>query len=405
MTVVARNALLLTAEKASHLVGALFAMFLVARYLGSDVLADYGFVISVTSFLVPLVDVGLNTRVIKASAARDRSARSSFTDAIAYRLAVGPAVLGLMMVGGLLWARTPEAELAVLLIGLSTFAMSLGDTANAVFKGLQRADYSFGLIGGLNLILLTALLMALERGGGLVAVGVAYLMARTAYLLAAFGLVYQRAGVSIRGAKPSLRVSVVVEGLYHLPSPYFLGNALAAAYLATYVILGEGDAGPYYIGYRAAAAVFILVSAGFEAVLASASAHGADRSLNRSVGSMFVLLAIGGAVGLYACAPLVRVLFGEVYVQSVTSVRVLAWCIPPFAFTGLAHTLLIAQDAQKQATHLLLLFLAATTGLSVVTAFLLGPLTTASVPMLVCVLVAFPFWFRLRQLRTRWASP
>ena len=76
MTVFTRNALLLTAEKASHLVGALIAMVLVARRLGPEILADYGFVISVTAFFVPLIDVGLNTRVIKAAAAKTERGNS-----------------------------------------------------------------------------------------------------------------------------------------------------------------------------------------------------------------------------------------------------------------------------------------------------------------------------------------
>ncbi len=400
MTVFTRNALLLTAEKASHLTGALIAMVLVARKLGPDILADYGFVISVTAFFLPLIDVGLNTRVIKASAARTDRAKSAFEEAVGYRLAVSPASLALMVGVGLVWGRTPDVDLAVLLVGLSTVAMSLGDTANAVFKGLQRAGYSFLLIGGLNVVLLCTLFITLERGGGLAAVGACYLVARLVYAVAAFGLAHQRAGVSLPKARPSFTLSVVIDGLFHLPAPYFLGNALAVAYTATYVILGEGTAGPYYVGYRAAAAVFILVSAGFEAVLAAASAERSDGpALRQSVGTTFALLAIGGAVALYAIAPVAPTFFGEAFEESVVAVRVLAWSVPPFAFVGLAYTLLIAHDQQRRATYLMLVLLFMTTLTSVAAAYTMGPLTTAAIPALSTVILSVVFWTQLHRLR------
>ncbi len=398
MTVFTRNALLLTAEKASHLVGALIAMVLVARRLGPEILADYGFVISVTAFFVPLIDVGLNTRVIKAAAAKTERGASAFEEAIGYRLAVSPALLALMVGVGLAWGRTPDVDLAVLLVGLSTIAMSLGDTANSVFKGLQRSGYSFALIGGLNVVLLGLLLVVLNRGGGLAAVGACYLVARLLYVFVAFWLARTRAGVSLPLARPSFNLKVVVDGLFHLPAPYFLGNVLAIAYTTTYIVGGEGTAGPYYVGYRAAAAVFILVSAGFEAVLASTTAErGGGVVLRQNVGTTFALLAIGGAIALYAIAPVAPVFFGEVFLESVVAIRVLAWTVPPFAFAGLAHTFLIAHDKQRSATFHMLIFLFLTTAIVVVTSYTMGPLTTAAVPSLMAALLSVVFWVRLHR--------
>lgn len=397
MTVFTRNALLLTAEKASHLVGALIAMVLVARGLGPEVLADYGFVISVTAFFVPLIDVGLNTRVIKASAARTERGGSAFEEAVGYRLAVSPASLALMVGVGLVWGRTPDVDLAVLLVGLSTIAMSLGDTANSVFKGLQRAGYSFALIGGLNVVLLGLLLVALDRGGGLAAVGACYLAARLLYVVAAFWLAHSRAGVSVPRVRPSFDLKVVVDGLFHLPAPYFLANALAIAYTITYIVQGDEVAGPFYVGYRAAAAVVILVSAGFEAVLASASAERGGVRLKQNVGTTFALLAIGGAIALYAVAPVAPAFFGEVFVGSVVAIRVLAWTVPPFAFAGLAHTLLIAHDQQRNATYYMLTLLLLTTVIAVVTSYTMGPLATAAVPTATAVVLSVVFWVRLHR--------
>lgn len=398
MTVFTRNALLLTAEKASHLLGALALMILVARRLGPDILADYGFVISVTAFFLPLIDVGLNTRVIKASASREERGGSAFDEAVGYRIAVSPASLALMVGCGLAWGRTPAVDLTVLLVGLSTVAMSLGDTANSVFKGLQRSGYSLGLIGALNVVLLVSVFAVLERGGGLPEIGACYLVARLLYAFAAFYLAHTRAGVSVPSIRPSFHLRVVVDGLFHLPAPYFLGNVLAIAYTATYVALGEAAAGPYYVGYRAAAAVFILVSAGFEALLASATA---DRAvgLGQSAGTTFAVLAIGGGIGLYAVAPIAPLLFGDSFSGSVVAVRVLALCVPPFAFVGLAYTLLIGHDQQRGATYSMLILLGITTVGSIAAAYAMGPLTTAAVPTLATLFLSAVFWMQLKRSR------
>ena len=48
-----RNAIYLTIEKAVHVLGGLLGMVMVARALGGDTLADYGFAISLTAFFIP----------------------------------------------------------------------------------------------------------------------------------------------------------------------------------------------------------------------------------------------------------------------------------------------------------------------------------------------------------------
>ena len=64
-----RNAIYLTGEKAVHTLGGLLSMVLVARVLGTDALADYGFAISLTAFFIPFLDIGMNNRIIKSVAA------------------------------------------------------------------------------------------------------------------------------------------------------------------------------------------------------------------------------------------------------------------------------------------------------------------------------------------------
>ena len=68
MSRLSKQVFLLTLEKASHLGGAMLLLVAVARLMGEMALGDYAYVIAITAVFVPVLDLGLNTRVIRAVA-------------------------------------------------------------------------------------------------------------------------------------------------------------------------------------------------------------------------------------------------------------------------------------------------------------------------------------------------
>jgi O-antigen/teichoic acid export membrane protein len=394
-----RNAIYLTVEKAVHTVGGMLGMVLVAQYMGAAALADYGFAISLAAFFIPVLDLGMNNRLIKAVAAGE-DISTTLEGVVAYKLGSAPLALGAMMLGGLVWGSGQDVPILVLLVGISTVSMSFGDGASSVFKGLQQSHISCLLITGLNIALLAGLAGTMILGFGLVGVGWCYALSRLGYAAVAFFVLIR----SVPDASFSVRIGfergTIVDGLFHLPGIYYLGNLLSLTYLATYV-MSPGEAGVYYVGYRAAAAAYVLVSAGFEAVLANSVAGGQRPS---GLGGWFVIYGLIALLLLYVAAPLVPYVFGEPFAGSVRPIRLLASCVPTFALCGLGHTLLMATRHERFGTCVLFVLLSGGFGLALLGGSLFGPETIALVPAGSSLIAMAVLWAGLAKFVNRDAT-
>ena len=353
------NTFFLTVEKSAHLLGAMLVMVAVARMLGEEVLASYVFVIGLTAFFVPILDAGFNNRVIKAVASHEGLGQGAVAEALAYKLTL--AVPTVILMGVVSWASGEPYELlvAVLLVGVSTVGMSIGDAFNSALKGLQRSAYSALLIGGLNAALLLSSLVLILCGGGLVGVAMCFAVCRLGYAVA--GAIVLRRVAPAEGplGLTPVRGRQIADGLKHLASVYFLGNLLHVNYITTYVSSGEAESADFAIGYRVAAALLVLCTAGLEAVLPHvAGRFRTEGYARRSLTRTFVIYGgIGLAVALVtqvAAAPAVWLVFGGAYAGAAAPVRVLAWSVPVFVVCGLGHTILMAMDRQAGSTAVML---------------------------------------------------
>ncbi len=391
------NSIYLTVEKAAHLTGAMLLMVGVARLLGDVALDDYAYVISLTALFVPILDVGLNNRVIKAVASGGPEGRAAATDAVAFKLALAPVALVVM--GAVAWGsgQPPEILAAVLLVGGSTVAMSLGDAVNSVFKGLQRPVYSVLLVGGLNVLLFGTAVWAMTSGRGLVGVGACYLLCRSGYLGAALGLIGRVSPDLYPAFRPAFRKDLILQGLRHLPAIYFLGNLLNLNYITTYLMVGEAGSGQFAIGYRLAVALCVLATANLEAILPALTRRFQETvdlkgSLVRAFWTLLGVTLLGVGLVQVGARPVTVWVFGAGFEPSVAAVRVLAWTAPPFALCGLAHTALLAMDRGGRGMLAMLALLVVGTGLGLAAVRFWGAEAAALAPTITGCVFAGILW-------------
>jgi len=353
------NTCFLTLEKSAHLLGAMLVMVAVARVLGEEVLAAYVFVIGLTAFFVPILDAGFNNRVIKTVAGREGLGQGAVAEALAYKLTLAAPTLILMATAAWVSGESREVLIAVLLVGASTVGMSVGDAFNSALKGLQRPAYSALLIGGLNAVLLLSSLAAVLSGAGLVGVAVCFAVCRIGYA-AAGALILRRVAPAESPVRLTyVRAKEIADGLKHLASVYFLGNLLHVNYITTYVTSGETESADFAIGYRVAAALLVLCTAGLEAILPHVTQRFRTEGYGRR--SLTRTFAIYGGIGLVvalvtqvAAGPAVWFVFGGGYAGAAEPVRVLAWSVPVFVVCGLGHTILMGMDRQGGSTAVML---------------------------------------------------
>ena len=392
------NSVFLTAEKGAHLLGGMLLLVGVARFLGEGGLADYVFVIGLTAFFVPLLDSGLNNRIIKAAASSPAEGRTLCSEAISFKLALALPALAVMVAAAWAFGTGRDVTLAALLVGVSTVLMSMGDGLNAVFKGLQRSGYCAVLMIGLNVVLLASGIGGMIAGWDIVGVGTCYLVCRAGYLAAGFVFIRRVAGEFGSIPRPGINRRRIVEGLKHLPAVYFLVNLLNLNYLTAYYQTGGGaEAGYLAVGYRLAAALFILIGASFEAVLPALSTLRSDRRAFRKLIARSSLALAGVAVAVSAAAhgmlaPGVSWLLGQAYLPSVQYASLLVWCVPPFVLCGLAHTALLAAHEQGRAAVWMVVLVAAGTGAGVLAHHFRGAALTALVPAVTGCVLGVVLW-------------
>jgi O-antigen/teichoic acid export membrane protein len=382
-----RNVTCLTIEKAVHTLGGMACMVLVAQYLGIDALADYGFAISLTAFFIPILDFGMNNRIIKAVAGGEGVSKA-VEDVVAYKLTVAPLSLVLMVAVALGWGRGGQLAFLVLLVGVSTVSMSLGDGASSVFKGLQKSHISCWMIVVLNLVLVLGVAVSVVLGWGLAGVGWFYAISRLVYAGGAFYLLKRKVHGSRFRVRLGLNRATMVEGLFHLPGIYYIGNLLSLTYLVTYA-LSPAEAGLYYVGYRATAAAYVMVSAAFEAVLASAVSDGQRPS---GLAIWFVIYSLAAMLLLFVTAPLTPIIFGESFGGSIRPIRLLVSAVPPFALCGLAHTLLMAARRERLGTWVMLAFVVGGLGLALIGQVTYGTHVTALTPAFSALVAMVVLW-------------
>ncbi len=407
MARVSGNSVFITVEKGAHLLGGMLLLVVVARLLGESGLADYVFVIGLTAFFVPILDAGTNNRIIKASASSPGHGRIACQEALSFKLAM--ALPSLAVMAGVSWmiGAGPDVALAVLLVGVSTVSMSMGDGLNAVFKGLQRPGTCAVLMLGLNVLLLASGMGAMIAGLGLVGVATCYLVCRAGYLAAGYVLFRHAAGEPGPAVRPGFDRRRIVEGLKHLPAVYFLINLLSLNYLTVYHLTGGGaEAGYLAVGYRLAAALLILIGASFEAVLPALSTRLHDRQafmklVARSAVTLTgIALAVSAAVQLML-GPAVTWLLGQAWLPALPFAMQLVWCVPPFVLCGLAHTALLAAHEQGRAAAWMLVLVVAGVVAGVFTYHYHSAALTAFVPAVAgCVLGVVLWWLVISRRET-----
>ncbi|MDE2890345.1 MAG: hypothetical protein OXR72_19255 [Gemmatimonadota bacterium] len=399
MARVSENSVFITVEKGAHLLGGMLLLVGVARLLGESGLADYAFVIGLTAFFVPILDAGTNNRIIKAAASSPAEGRVACLEALSFKLVLALPALAVMVGVALAIVARADVTLAVLLVGVSTVSLSMGDGLNALFKGLQRSGTCALLMMGLNVLLLAGGIGAMIAGWGLIGVAICYLVCRAGYLAAGFVLVRRTAGELGPVLLTGFNRHRIVDGLKHLPAVYYLINLLSLNYVAIYHQTGGGaEAGFLAVGYRLAAALLILIGASYEAVLPALSTRLTDRQafMKLVVRSAVTLTGIAIAVTLSVqlmLGPAVTWLLGRAWLPALPFAMQLVWCVPPFVLCGLAHTVLLAAHDQGRAAGWMAVLVVIGAVASVFAYQYHGPVLTAFVPAIAGSVMGVVLWW------------
>jgi O-antigen/teichoic acid export membrane protein len=371
---VVRNALwLLFSQGGVRLTG--FAMGTVlARVLGPGDFGAYMFVLTYVSYFGYAADAGLGRYLIR-DVAREREREPEYlAQILGLRLALA-AIAYAAMLGVALLARTPEDRtLYIAIAGLSVFTGAVAGALASVFNAREEMHVSalFGLLSsaGTAVFVFAALATGAGLAGTILAVSLANLPP-LGYLLVMrrrqTGRLLPELAANRRFWAEALRKSLPYALLGVVGLVYFRIDALMLTWMK-----GAEATGIYTASYRLLDAITdapgVIVAAMFPSL--ARLHHESRERLRRAYVSV---LAVLGALGvpvmlalLVVAEPVITLLYGSGYTESVTVLRLLAVAVF-FIFVDTANTMLLySGDDLRMVLALSLVTTAVNVGLNLI---------------------------------------
>jgi len=174
---IARNTAFIFSSRIFDILIALVTTALIARYLGIIEFGHYAFVMAISIFLAPLIDLGFE-RITTREIARNKALRKKlFGSAIIARGFLTLIILIGVFVAISIYGWHEKIAKALLVSVTDQIFIATGMLALATFQAFEKMEYQFGLKFIFNLVFLVLLLVVINYDLGFIAVFAARLCA------------------------------------------------------------------------------------------------------------------------------------------------------------------------------------------------------------------------------------
>lgn len=310
--------------------GLLLILFVSAgRVLGREEFGKFSFALALGTIFETLMDFGLHQVAIR-EVARDKSrATTVLQHTLGIKLVWTSGGLLALLIAATALRSEWDVRASCYLIGGALVARSFMFTIRGVLQGLERFGWDSLVVLGDRVLLLLCGLAVLSAGGGLLALSMAFVLARgVAFVLGAWLTNAQLGGFAVRYDREAWRalqrsavpfgVFLIVLNLYSYVDSVMLG-----------VMRGDVETGIYGAAYKVYEGVGYLPS-----VIASvltprlSRLFVSDRVGHRRlvVGSLAVTVSLAvlvAACGYWLAEPVMALLFGASFIASASPLRIL----------------------------------------------------------------------------------
>ena len=336
------------------------ALFIaIARELGESGFGDFIFGLSLSSVLFTAAGFGTE-ELIARNVARDREQiHHLYGNVVAVKSLTLVALLGVMAVIVYAGGYSAGTQTAVMLIALGVAFEVLGKTLHAIFQAHERMQFIAGSLIIQRTAVAGAGIAVLLAGGGLVEVSIVFCLGGLLGLLSSLVWMYRFVVRPRVEVDRSRWVALVRAGLPLgvAVTLYFALLKLDATLLSFLTAGDNAEVGQYGAAYRLIEATMFVSWAFGGAITPWLSRHGADATVSLTRGYelglkalVAMLLPIAAFFAVYA-EPLIDLLYGSVYADAVTPLRLLAGMTVLFGINTFLAILMISRDQPGEFTR------------------------------------------------------
>jgi O-antigen/teichoic acid export membrane protein len=348
---IARNTLLRAAGEVVAKAASLLLFVVMARELGREGFGAFMFALGLTGALLLLSGFGSEELTAREVARDHRRAGPFLANIAAIKVVSALALLGVAAGLVQLGDYSRDTRLAVYLVGLGVALEVMAKTWHAVFQAYERLWLiSLSVIVQRTLTAIAGIAV-LAAGGGVVAVSVVFAAGALA------GLVVAQLSLRLLGVRPTALEPRRWAGLVRAGIPIGLAGLLFVLLLRLDVTLlsflaGEATVGLYAAAFRLVEGTQFLawsLSGAMLPWLARAEAvegpNGLARGLELGLKAMTGMLVPIGIAFVVFADPIVDLLYGPAYADSVLPLRLLGAMSALYGVQTLIATSFIARDA------------------------------------------------------------
>ena len=339
-------------EMINRLGSAVFWIF-VARYLGASGLGAVAFALSLFSFFNVISSFGLGSVLVR-DVAKNKKIAGSLYSHISVIGFISSIIFAALMIG-LTVIINPQHDtfLASVIMAFALIPSTAFLWGRAFFTAKEKTGYIAGARAAENIFKITAGLIVLNLGGGILYVALVIAASKIVSSVLINVLVVTKV------VKPVWKYNsnVIRYLLKQIPSFSFIAVFNSAFWASSIILLteikGEAVAGVFTAAFKLVDIGVAILAAYGQAFFPIASRTFEKRTeifqmlLKKSI-KYCITGALAAATVIYILAPhLVHLLYGETMAESVQVLRILVWLLVPFAIVPTLAFTLIVHNQQK----------------------------------------------------------
>ena len=350
------NASWLLAGQTLHKLISYLIILLISRALGDVGLGRYSFVVSFTAFVSYLSDFGINYYIMR-EIARDKTKRDLVSHALSFKVLLATLDWFLIVFLASQLNKDPAVKTAIILYGLGSVLSTIGLLFSSIIFAHEVTKYeTFALLTERILTLLIGGLVLFKLKNLLIFFVVLTINSFISNSLRIyFGSRFIRPKLIFKPEKWVwiLSRSYVFWFIYIFSFIYYNTDIIMLGLMKTDDVVGWYKGGYFFIQ-----ATMLIPSVVVNSTLPSISRLWVEDRKTLKVlfkRAFQVLLAFGiiGAGGAFLFAPLlIRIFFGQEFINSVEVLRILGWTIPAMFLNSLYGSFLNGIGREKTYTKI-----------------------------------------------------
>jgi O-antigen/teichoic acid export membrane protein len=328
-------------------------VWLTTRYLGPDGYGRLAVVVTLSTMLVAVADVGLST-ILPRELARASAGTEDIAGALLrFRLVSSAVFVAIAALIAPLLPYEAEIKMALIIALVGAFFLSVGRFPTAFFQVNLRMQLSGLLDVSYRAVALALTAIVVVVNAGFYAVVLATTLASVCWALGSFALSRRFWTINVRftwsKSRRMLTDSVAMWGVTVIGLLHFKADLLILA-----AVRPATDVGIYALGYAfIEQALFLpgfLMAVVFP-IIVRGIAQGTESDTQSVVAKAFeVLVLVGVAVNLFlffAARPLIEVVSNSEFVDAATVLQVVSFSVVPFFANAVLFSVLVALNRRR----------------------------------------------------------